>query len=112
MQAQVVLCCFVSLPRGPDEPLDGCGGIFFHSAAGLIAKTQITLSIRQFLLGGGLMYTVAGPLALTAEFNWRPTAGYSNDVYEKQLQARSTAAPDPSRNGVAWTGLFGVALSL
>jgi opacity protein-like surface antigen len=71
-----------------------------------------TANFAEFLVGGGVMWTVAKPLAFTAEFNWRPTAGYTNDVYEKQVQAQSTTAPDPSRNGVAWTGLFGIALTL
>ncbi len=58
------------------------------------------------------MVQLAQPLALTAELNWRPTTGYKNDVYDQQVQARSTTAPDPSRNGVAWVGLLGLALTL
>jgi len=58
------------------------------------------------------MWTFAAPFAVTGEFNWRPTAGYTNDVYENQVQSRQTTAPDPSRNGVAWVGLLGLELTL
>ena len=62
-------------------------------------------------MGGGLFWTPAAPLAITLEFNWRPTTGYTNDVYENQVQSGSTSAPSPSRNGVAWVGLIGAGLS-
>jgi opacity protein-like surface antigen len=70
-----------------------------------------TANFAEFLVGGGLMWTVYAPLALTAEFNWRPTTGYTNDVYENQIQSGSTTAPEPSRNGVAWVGLLGAGLT-
>ena len=78
-----------------------------------ISKTvpSATANFAEFLLGGGLIWTPAAPLAFTAEFNWRPTTGYTNDSYEKQIQSGQTSAPDPSRNGVAWVGLLGVGLS-
>jgi hypothetical protein len=72
----------------------------------------------EFLLGGGFMFDIAGPLALTAELNWRPTTGYSNDEYEKQIQGQvqsggqtDPSAPKPSRNGYSWTAMGGLALS-
>jgi len=70
-----------------------------------------TANFAEFLVGGGLIWTPAAPLALTAEFNWRPTTGYTNDTYEKQIQSGETSAPEPSRNGVAWVGLLGIGLS-
>ncbi|GAC1370544.1 MAG: hypothetical protein NVSMB47_19740 [Polyangiales bacterium] len=77
-----------------------------------------TANFVEFVLGGGLLWEIASPLAITAEFNWRPTTGYKNDAYQKQLdgsQASGTAQtnpPDPSRNGVSWTGMLGLALVL
>jgi len=71
-----------------------------------------TANFAEFLVGGGLIWTAAGPLCFTAEFNWRPTTGYTNDTYENQIQTGQAAAPEPSRNGVAWVGLLGVGLSL
>jgi hypothetical protein len=71
-----------------------------------------TANFAEFIVGGGVMWVFANPLALSAEFNWRPTTGYTNDVYERQIQARDTNAPDPSRNGVAWVALFGLEISL
>jgi opacity protein-like surface antigen len=70
-----------------------------------------TANFAEFLVGGGLIWTPAAPLAFTAEFNWRPTTGYTNDTYEKQIQTGQASAPDPSRNGVAWIGLLGIGLS-
>jgi opacity protein-like surface antigen len=70
-----------------------------------------TANFAEFLVGGGLIWTPAAPLAFTAEFNWRPTTGYTNDTYEKQIQSGETSPPDPSRNGVAWVGLLGIGLS-
>jgi len=71
-----------------------------------------TANFAEFIVGGGVMWVFAKPLAVSAEFNWRPTTGYTNDVYERQIQAKDTAAPDPSRNGVAWVGLLGLEISL
>jgi hypothetical protein len=71
-----------------------------------------TANFAEFVLGAGFMLQLAKPLAFTAEFNWRPSTGYKNDIYEQQIQAQSTGAPDPSRNGAAWVGLFGLALTL
>ena len=70
-----------------------------------------TANFAEFLVGGGLFWTPAAPLAITLEFNWRPTTGYTNDVYENQVQSGSTSTPSPSRNGVAWVGLIGAGLS-
>jgi opacity protein-like surface antigen len=85
-----------------DPPLPAC-----------ISRTlpAATANFAEFIVGGGLQWTFAGPLAISAEFNWRPTAGYTNDVYERQLQNRQASAPDPGRNGVAWTGLLGLELT-
>jgi hypothetical protein len=93
----------------PDQAVTVCNTMV---ASCTITLPSATANFAEFVVGGGIMWTLAGPLALTGEFDWRPTAGYSNDVYERQAQARSTTAPDPARNGVAWVGLFGVALSL
>jgi opacity protein-like surface antigen len=71
-----------------------------------------TANFAEFIVGGGLMWVPIEPLALTAEFNWRPTTGYTNDAYENQVQNGSTSAPEPSRNGVAWVGLLGIGISL
>jgi opacity protein-like surface antigen len=71
-----------------------------------------TANFAEFVVGGGIMWNVAGPLALTGEFDWRPTAGYTNDVYEQAKSQQMTTPPDPGRNGVAWVGLFGIALTL
>lgn len=78
-----------------------------------IARTvpSATANFAELLVGGGLIWTPAAPLAFTAEFNWRPTTGYTNDTYENQVQAGQASAPEPSRNGVAWVGLLGVGLS-
>jgi opacity protein-like surface antigen len=74
--------------------------------------TNATANFAEFLLGGGVQWTFAAPFAVSAEFNWRPTSGYTNDVYERQVQSKQTTAPDPSRNGVAWVGLIGLELTL
>jgi len=94
----------------PDQVVTVCD----PRLSGCVSKTVLnaTANFAEFIVGGGVMWTVAAPLALTAEFNWRPTAGYSNDVYEQQVQSMQTTAPDPSRNGVAWVGLLGIALTL
>jgi hypothetical protein len=78
-----------------------------------IQKTvpSATANFAEFLVGGGGMWTFSSPLALSAEFNWRPTTGYKNDVYERQVQSKELSAPDPGRNGVAWVGLIGVAVT-
>ena len=93
----------------PDQAIAVCNQMV---ASCTITLPSATANFAEFVVGGGLMWNVAGPLALTGEFDWRPTTGYSNDVYERQAQARSTTAPDPARNGVAWVGLFGLALTL
>jgi len=93
----------------PDQAITVCNQMM---ASCTITLPSATANFAEFVVGGGLMWNVAGPLALTGEFDWRPTAGYTNDVYERQAQARSTTAPDPARNGVAWVGLLGVALTL
>ncbi len=70
----------------------------------------------EFVLGAGFQVDLAGPLALTAEFNWRPTTGYHNDDYQRSLAGAQTsgsaATPEPSRNGVSYTGMLGLMLSL
>jgi opacity protein-like surface antigen len=78
-----------------------------------IQKTvpSATANFAEFLVGAGVMWNFASPLALTGEFDWRPTVGYKNDVYERQIQTKELSAPDPGRNGVAWVGLFGLAVS-
>lgn len=91
----------------PDQTLQVC------SNGTCITRTvpSATANFAEFLVGGGLMVTAAGPLVFTAEFNWRPTTGYTNDTYENAIQSGQTSAPSPSRNGVAWVGLLGVGLS-
>jgi hypothetical protein len=93
----------------PDQRLQVC-----VDGRGCIGRTvpSATANFAEFLVGGGLIWTPAAPLAFTAEFNWRPTTGYTNDTYENQIQSGQTSAPEPSRNGVAWVGLLGVGLSL
>jgi opacity protein-like surface antigen len=72
----------------------------------------------EMVLGAGFMIDIAGPLAFTAEFNWRPATGYKNDEYQKAADqaanggAAPTSRPDPSRNGVVYTVMGGLALSL
>jgi len=94
----------------PDQVVTGCD----PRLPTCISRTlpNATANFAEFVVGGGVMWVLAKPLALSAEFNWRPTTGYTNDVYERQIQARDTTAPDPSRNGVAWAALFGIEISL
>jgi len=74
---------------------------------------NLTANFVEFVIGGGLLIDLAGPLALSLEFNWRPTTGYKNDTYEKQLQSNDPSkAPDPSRNGYSWTAMAGLAIVL
>lgn len=91
----------------PDQKLGGC----LNGTCVSRTVPSATANFAEFLLGGGLIWTPAAPLAFTAEFNWRPTTGYTNDTYENQIQSGQTSAPAPSRNGVAWVGLLGVGLS-
>jgi hypothetical protein len=93
----------------PDQVVSVCN---LMTPSCSIQLPSATANFAEFLVGGGVMWTLAGPLALTGEFDWRPTAGYTNDVYERQAQSRQTTAPDPARNGVAWVGLLGIALTL
>jgi opacity protein-like surface antigen len=95
----------------PDQTLTVC-----DPQTGLVCASKIvpsaTANFAEFMLGGGAMLQLAGPLAVTAEFTWRPSTGYKNDTYEQQIQSQQTSAPDPSRNGAAWVGLLGLALAL
>jgi opacity protein-like surface antigen len=91
----------------PDQSLQIC----VNGVCTTRRVTSATANFAEFLVGGGLIWTPAAPLALTAEFNWRPTTGYTNDTYENQVQSGQTTAPEPSRNGVAWVGLLGIGLS-
>jgi opacity protein-like surface antigen len=91
----------------PDQRVQIC----VDGVCGSRSLPSATANFAEFLVGGGLIWTPAAPIAVTAEFNWRPTTGYTNDTYEKQIQSGQTSAPDPSRNGVAWVGLLGVGLS-
>jgi hypothetical protein len=93
----------------PDQAVTVCNQMVTSCT---ITLPSATANFAEFVVGGGIMWTLAGPLALTGEFDWRPTTGYSNDVYERQAQSRQTTAPDPARNGVAWVGLLGIALTL
>jgi opacity protein-like surface antigen len=94
----------------PDQVLRVCDPM----SQACVEKTlpNATANFAEFLVGGGVMWTFSPPFALTGEFNWRPTSGYTNDVYERQVQSMQTTAPDPSRNGVAWVGLLGLELTL
>ena len=91
----------------PDQTLRVC----LDGSCATRTVPSATANFAEFLVGGGLIWTPAAPLAFTAEFNWRPTTGYTNDTYENQIQTGQTSAPEPSRNGVAWVGLLGVGLS-
>lgn len=90
----------------PDQRLQVC----VNGVCGERVVPSATANFAEFLVGGGLFWTPAAPLAITLEFNWRPTTGYTNDVYE-QAQTGDTSTPSPSRNGVAWVGLIGAGLS-
>ena len=91
----------------PDQTVRVC----FNGSCATRTVPSATADFAEFLVGGGLIWTPAAPLAFTAEFNWRPTTGYTNDTYENQIQSGQTSAPSPSRNGVAWVGLLGIGLS-
>jgi len=91
----------------PDQQLQIC----LNGSCASRKVPSATANFAEFLIGGGLMWTPAAPLALTAEFNWRPTTGYTNDTYENQVRTGQTSAPEPSRNGVAWVGLLGIGLT-
>jgi hypothetical protein len=91
----------------PDQKLEIC----INGVCSTRTLPSATANFAEFLVGGGLIWVPAPPLAITAEFNWRPCAGYTNDVYESQIQSGSTATPEPSRNGVSWVGLLGLGLS-
>jgi len=91
----------------PDQTLQVC----VNSSCFTRTVPSATANFAEFLVGGGLIWTPAAPLAFTAEFNWRPTTGYTNDTYENQVKSGQAAAPEPSRNGVAWVGLLGIGLS-
>src|SRR5688572_24126430 len=90
----------------PDQRLQVC----VNGVCGQRVVPSATANFAEFLVGGGLFWTPAAPLAITLEFNWRPTTGYTNDVYE-QAQTGDTSTPSPSRNGVAWVGLIGSGLT-
>jgi opacity protein-like surface antigen len=92
----------------PDQVFQRC-----EPQIGCISKAlpNATANFAEFLLGGGVLWEVAGPLTFSLELNWRPSTGYKNDVYEQQVQSQSTTAPEPSRNGAAWVGMLGVGLS-
>ena len=98
-----------------------CGNINISgvAASGCRAFPNANANFVEMILGAGFMIDIAGPLAFTAEFNWRPATGYKNDEYQKAVdaaQANNGAAPssrpDPSRNGVVYTVMGGLALSL
>jgi opacity protein-like surface antigen len=92
----------------PDQTLQICA----NGSCATRTVPSATANFAEFLLGGGLMWTPIAPLAVIAEFNWRPTTGYTNDTYENMVQSGQTSAPAPSRNGVAWVGLLGFGISL
>ena len=96
----------------PDQVLTYCADPNIPAACVSRPVTSATANFAEFILGGGFLYEFASPLALTVEFNWRPSVGYKNDVYQKQLQNQSTTAPDPGRNGSAWTLMGGLSLVL
>jgi opacity protein-like surface antigen len=92
----------------PDQTVQVC----VNNSCARRTVPSATANFVEFLVGGGLIWTPVAPLAFTAEFNWRPTTGYTNDTYENQIQTGQTSAPSPTRNGVAWVGLLGIGLSL
>ncbi|MGZ3417686.1 MAG: hypothetical protein ACXVEF_07790 [Polyangiales bacterium] len=94
----------------PDQVISAC----LPGTAVCQSRTvpSATANFAEFVLGGGAMIELAGPLALTLEATWRPSTGYKNDTYEQQIQNQSTTAPSPSRNGYAWTVHGGLAISL
>ena len=77
-----------------------------------------TANLVEFVIGAGFTWNLYGPLAFTTEFDWRPTIGYYNDAYQKQMNVAGgnpqlwPMAADPSHNGVSYTGMVGLALAL
>src|SRR5689334_9167247 len=72
----------------PDQTLQICT----NGACLTRTVPSATANFAEFLVGGGLIWTPAAPLAFTAEFNWRPTTGYTNDTYENAIQSGQTSA--------------------
>ena len=71
-----------------------------------------TANFAEFVLGAGFMLQLAKQLAFTAEFNWRPSTGYKNDIYENRFRRKAPAPPtEPQRRGLG-RFLFGLALTL
>jgi opacity protein-like surface antigen len=98
----------------PDQTLKYCDPQI-PTACVSTTVPNATANFAEFILGGGLLWEVASPFALTAEFNWRPTTGYKNDTYQNQLNnadsgKTNTNPPEPSRNGSSWTAMLGIAL--
>ena len=99
----------------PDQHVTYCAD---PSQPGSCITSQLpsaSANFVEFILGAGLLYEIASPFAITAEFDWRPTTGYKNDVYQNQINnanngTASTNPPDPSRNGSSWTAMLGIAL--
>ena len=71
-----------------------------------------TANFVEFVLGAGILYSIAGPLNLSLEVDYRPTTGYKNDAYEQQYQRKSATPPEPGRNGGSWTVMGGLAIVL
>jgi opacity protein-like surface antigen len=75
-----------------------------------------TANFVEIPVGVGLAFQLADEVALTIEGDWRPTVGYKNDVYEvaaKNAQTTgSTQPPPPGRNGWAFSGMAGLAITL
>lgn len=100
----------------PDQTLNVCLDPQVPASCSVQKVPSATANFVEFVLGAGLLWEVASPFALTAEFDWRPTTGYKNDVYQNQLNqsqkagAPPASAPEPSRNGSSWTAMLGIAL--
>ena len=98
-----------------------CGNVDINgvAASGCRSFPNANANFVEMILGAGFMLDIAGPLAFTAEFDWRPATGYKNDEYQKAVDAAQAnngsapqSRPDPSRNGVVYTVMAGLALSL
>ncbi len=101
----------------PDQVVPLCATVAGQQlCAGQQTLPNATANFVEIPVGVGLAIQLADEIALTFEGDWRPTVGYKNDAYEKALanaQATGSAAPpNPGRNGWAFSGMAGIALTL
>jgi hypothetical protein len=109
----------------PDATVDVCAGLGAPSqvptsqiAACNVKVPNAEATFFELSFGVGFAIDIAGPLQLVVEGDWKPTFGYSNDVYNQALHQQSqnpggavSSPGNPSRNGTVWTGLAGLGLS-